>query len=51
MNIALSIQTSLCCPKHYGAVSGGEATQYKKKIKKKGFLKHGKILWDASDLK
>ncbi|MDR3011941.1 MAG: hypothetical protein LBU70_01870, partial [Chitinispirillales bacterium] len=23
MNIALPIQTILCCPKHYGAVSGG----------------------------
>ncbi|MDR3011913.1 MAG: hypothetical protein LBU70_01720 [Chitinispirillales bacterium] len=35
MNIALPIQTTLCCPKHYGAVSGGEATHFKKKVFKK----------------
>jgi hypothetical protein len=44
MNIALSVHTTLCCPKHYGAVSGGEATHFKKKVLKKGFLKNGKIL-------
>jgi hypothetical protein len=39
MNIAPSTQTTLCCPKHYGAVSGGEATHFKKKGFKKGFFK------------
>jgi hypothetical protein len=32
MYIALPIQTTLCCPKHYGAVSGGEAAHFKKRF-------------------
>jgi hypothetical protein len=34
MNIALSVQMSLCCPKLYGAASGGEADLLKKDFKK-----------------
>jgi hypothetical protein len=30
MNIDLSVQTSLCCPKHYRAMPGGEADLFKK---------------------
>jgi hypothetical protein len=39
MNIALPTHTTLCCPKHYGAVSGGQADLFKKMVLKKGFLK------------
>jgi hypothetical protein len=35
MNIALSVHTTLCCPFLHGAVSGGEATHFKKKVFKK----------------
>jgi hypothetical protein len=37
MNIALSVQTSLCCPKHYRVMAKGQADLFKKIAFKKGF--------------